>query len=202
MESERHYIVGNEEIIPIIDRLKNTTDVKSRKKLENKLVSRLTFLVQSRIKSHKGSPIYDDLLQEGRLGIVKAIEDFRPERGRNFFMFANWHIRTRVRRLIMRQIRIHEVPSGDSSFFECTQETQDTVETDEDRKTIKEALSYLSDNDRRVLEMRFGFDGQEPCTFQQIGNTLGISRQRVQQIEANALRRLKENRSLKQQFCE
>jgi DNA-directed RNA polymerase sigma subunit (sigma70/sigma32) len=48
--------------------------------------------------------------------------------------------------------------------------------------------------------MRFGFDGEKPRTFQQIGNALGISKQRAQQIEAGALQRLRKNRELKQLF--
>jgi RNA polymerase sigma factor (sigma-70 family) len=196
----RNYIVNNEEILILINAWRSA-DKNRKAAIATSLVGRLGFLVHSKIRAHKGLPIYDDLLQEGRIGIMRALEDFRLERGKNFFMFANWHIQTRVRRFIMREMRRRETPVGDALMAECASETQDGLEVCENKKTIMRALSFLSDGDRRVLIMRFGFNGEEPRTFQQIGNALGISKQRAQQIEANALQRLRKSHELKQLFC-
>jgi len=201
----RRYLVNNEEILVLIESWRNANQ-HEKTKLANQVVSRLAFLVHSKIRLHKGSPLYDDLLQEGRLGIMKALQDFEPERGRNFFMFATWHIQTRVRRLLLREVRRCESPAGDmllvaKSVSETrehllAQETGTALESRESCGAIMKVLSFLSDSDRKVLVMRFGFDGEEPRTFQQIGNELGISKQRAQQIEAGVLRRLRRNNEL------
>jgi len=192
----RRYLVSNEEILVLVDLWREATHSK-KASLANQVVSRLTFLVHSRIRLHKGSPLYDDLLQEGRLGIMRALQDFEPERGRNFFMFATWHIQTRVRRLLLREARRCEVPAGDMLLTENLTGMPDRLEANESCGAIMKALSFLSDSDRRVLVMRFGFDGKEPRTFQQIGNELGISKQRAQQIESGALLRLRRDYGLR-----
>lgn len=197
----RRYLVDNDEIMILVG-MWRTADQRGRSQLGNRLVSRLAFLVHSKIRAHRGLPIYDDLLQEGRLGIMRALEDFDPERGKNFFMFATWHIQTRVRRFLGREMRRKETPVGDALLTESAPEIRGELETKEDRKALMKALSFLPDSDRRVLVMRFGFDGEEPRTFQQIGNALGISKQRAQQIEAGALRRLCRDRELRHFFCE
>lgn len=196
----RKYLVSNEEILIIAEQWQ-TAHGKDKSFLANKLVSRLSFLVQSKIRNHRGSSFYDDLLQEGRLGIMRALEDFRPERGRNFFMFATWHIQTKIRRFLIREMRRKETPVGDMLLQEVALETRDELEVQDDQKVLMRALSFLPDNDRRVLIMRFGFDGKEPRIFQQIGKTLGISKQRAQQIEASALQRLRRDQELKHIFC-
>lgn len=196
----RRYLVNNEEILVLVNSWK-TAGQADRPRLANQVVTRLTFLVHSRIRSHKGSPLYEDLLQEGRLGIMRALQDFEPERGRNFFMFATWHIQTKVRRLLLREARRCEIPVGDMLLAEDVTEPVDGLEIQENHRALMRALSFLPNSDRRVLVMRFGFDGEEPRTFQQIGNELGISKQRAQQIEAGALRRLRRDRKLRDLFC-
>lgn len=200
-EPKRKYLVSNDEILILVD-MWRAADMRGKRTLANNLVTRLSFLVHSKIRAHRNSPMYDDLLQEGRLGIMRALEDFEPERGKNFFMFATWHIQTRVRRFLARETRRHETPVGDALCWEAAPEERDELEAREDHGAIMRALSFLPDSDRRVLVMRFGFDGEEPRTFQQIGNELGISRQRAQQIEALALQRLRRDHGLKHLFCE
>lgn len=203
MNKQKKYLVSSEEILILIDSWKNA-EKKEKDILINQLIKRLTFLVCSKIKCHKNSPFYDDLLQEGKLGILKAIQDFDPERGRNFFMFATWHIQTKVRRFLQKETQKREIPSGDIFGNETLYDNPETsfgIETCEDQRIILKALSFLPDSDRNVLIMRFGFDGEEPKTFQQIGRVLGISKQRAQQIEVGALRRLRKNQELKNLFC-
>jgi len=192
----RSYVVDNEEILPLVNAWK-AAGISDRNILAGRIVSRLGFLVHSRIRGHKELALYDDLLQEGRIAILRALEDFRMERGQNFFMFANWHIRTRVRRFLEREMRRREKLVGE--FAEAPgDETspQIPVQERESREAIMRALDFLPDHDRKVIIMRFGFDGQEPRTFRQIGSILGITRQRVQQIETAALQRLRRNRKL------
>lgn len=203
MNKQKKYLVSSEEILILINSWKNA-EKKEKDEIINQLIKRLTFLVCARIKHHKNSPFYDDLLQEGKLGILKAIQDFDPERGRNFFMFATWHIQTKIRRFLQKENQKREIPSGDifgNETLYSDPEISFGIETREDQAIILKALSFLSDGDRNVIIMRFGFDGEGPKTFQQIGRVLGISKQRAQQIEVGALKRLRKNQELKNLFC-
>ena len=66
----------------------------------------------------------------------------------------------------------------------------------EQRETIKDALAYIDQldaRDARVLRLRFGLEGQDPLTLKQIGLIIGLTRERVRQIEIDSLRRLREH---------
>ena len=66
----------------------------------------------------------------------------------------------------------------------------------EQRETIKDILAYidqLDTRDARVLRLRFGLEGQDPLTLKQIGLVVGLTRERVRQIEIDSLRRLREH---------
>src|SRR5262249_34440139 len=58
------------------------------------------------------------------------------------------------------------------------------------RSDIEAALSALPERDRRVIELRFGLDGQQPCTLEEVGRAFGVTRERIRQIENNTLKRL------------
>jgi RNA polymerase nonessential primary-like sigma factor len=59
---------------------------------------------------------------------------------------------------------------------------------------IKSMLGDLEEKEREVIRMRFGFDGEEPRTLQEIGETLGLSRERIRQIESKAKEKLRRSR--------
>lgn len=189
--------MNNEEILLLVDLWQQAKNKIQRKNLSNQIVSSLSFLVHSRIKGYQNFSIYEDLFQEGCLGILRALNDFDFNRGKNFFILAIWHIKTRVRRFLLREAKKYtpiDFLSQDGFII------NNELEMREEYSTIIKALNFLPDKDRRVLTMRFGFNGEEPCTFQHIGNVLGISKQRAQQIEANALRRLRNNCNIQQVF--
>lgn len=194
------YAVTNDEVLSMLDAWRGASDVRDKSRMEGQLVSKLTYLVQSRIKRHRGQAFYDDLLQEGRLGLLKAAHDFNPERGTNFFKFATWHIQTKVRRFLLRETRRREIP--------CSQETvaaaagpceplDEVVERAERRRAVHRALGRMdSRREARILSLRFGMDDGQPWTLQRIGDELGITRERVRQIERHALRKLKASREI------
>lgn len=200
----REYIVTNEEILSVVEAWRDAECPEKKRRLGGEVVSSLGFLIQSRLKPHRGAAFYDDLFQEGRLGVMRALQDFDPERSRNFFKFAKWHIQTRIRRYLLREMRRPETPVAEPSPPNdgAAEGADDQLERHEGRQVLMGALDFLPDKDRRVLFMRFGLDGSSPQTCQQVGQRLGISRQRVQQIESKALRVLKRNRSIRQFFCE
>lgn len=66
------------------------------------------------------------------------------------------------------------------------------------KENIEEVLETLSDREREVLRMRFGFDGQRPMTLEEVGKEFGVTRERIRQIEAKAIRKLRQSGKKKQ----
>jgi len=159
----------------------------------------------------------DDLEAEGRLGLFEAALRFDPQNGAQFLTYASWWSRRRMQTFVARYARVvrrpvsknkpvrdrddvsldEPVSSGSAFRWEdvlvdpVAQQPIDALVVAEDAALIANAAKSLPPQWRAIIVRRFGLDGAPAMTLAAIGETLGLSRERIRQIEAKAMERLR-----------
>ena len=197
-----------------------------------------------------------DLVEEGNLGLMHALDKFDPERGFRFSTYATWWIRQNIERAIMNQSRTIRLPVhvikelnlvlrakrhlethgdrdagvediahllgkpadevravlahnehmasldapldidpmlsiGESISDEQNVNPESGLQTQEVESLVQQWLRELNDKQRIVIERRFGLNSQEVCTLEELAEHLGLTRERVRQIQLEALGQLR-----------
>jgi len=233
-------------------RLKDEGDEEAKKKLIESNLRLVMSITRNYTKA--GVPLLD-LIQEGNLGLIRAVEKFDYKLGYKLSTYATWwirqavtraladqgrtirlpvHVADQVRRLMRarRQLaqklnrepneqelakesgfpekRVRElldlvedpvsletpVGDGESMYADLIEDIHserpdETTSQKLRRKELAEAMLRLNPRMRRVLSLRFGLEGETPQTLEEVGAGLGITRERVRQLESRALRELR-----------
>lgn len=205
---------------------------------------------------HLGVPFLD-LIEEGNLGLMKAVDKFNPQKGFRFSTYAAWWIKQAITRSIIEQGKMIRIPvymnelvakwkktsealsqkakrlptdkevakkmklsnsqtkqinfwlssqtssldapigdEGGSQVLDLV-ENQSAVPPDKeiehflDKERVESLLEIMSDREKEVLDMRFGLEDGTPRTLAEVSKKLGVSRERVRQIEEEALKKLR-----------
>ncbi|MEQ8768059.1 MAG: sigma-70 family RNA polymerase sigma factor [Planctomycetota bacterium] len=213
-------------------------------------------LVVSIAKSYvnRGLP-FMDLIEEGNLGLLKAVERFDPGRDNRFSTYATWWIKQSIRRALINTVKTVRIPSymveiiskwkstaaelqykigrtptmnevahelnipienlgiikrairtststNQAISLDVMRSMSDLIEDHKNKKPdealfdawelkkIEELLYAIDEREAKILRLRYGLDGKKPCTLKEIGEQINLTRERVRQIENEALRKL------------
>jgi RNA polymerase primary sigma factor len=168
--------------------------------LRNQIVHaniRLVVSIVKQFSDEKNS--FDDLLSEGISCLIKAVEKFDFDRGFRFSTYATRAVRREVFRLVQRQYRERvRFATGTSDVLSQQLTTESSTERSEASwieldQSIGRLMETLDQREQFIVQARYGFQdlGEKP-TFQRLGEMLGVSKERVRQLEQRALGKLRE----------
>ncbi len=166
--------------------------------VKNQIIRSNLRLVVSIAKRHVGpSNNFFELVSDGNMSLIRAVEKFDYARGNKFSTYASWAIMKNFARTIPEEnYRRDRFVTGHEAMFEAAADTRgDEHEYESSVKRMQEAvkgmLGQLDDRERRIIISRYGLGGASEQTLEQLGRELGITKERVRQIESRAQDKLR-----------
>jgi RNA polymerase primary sigma factor/RNA polymerase sigma factor len=139
-----------------------------------------------------------DLVSDGNMSLIRAVEKFDFAQGNKFSTYATWAIMRNFARTIPNERRHHDRfrPSPtevlSSSRDERTNQYRQEAAQSQRRSQVGKILGYLDQREQEIIVRRFGLAaGQEPLTLKELGAAMGVTKERVRQIEARAMTKLR-----------
>lgn len=179
------------ESIQYIERLiKIATDTR------NEIVRRNLRLVVHIVSKFHNSPFTrDELVSEGNIGLLRATEKFDVSLGYRFSTYATHCIRRQLYQQFttyMRRCQKYPNMDVEEQSQTCDPCIIDEMSISEETGLVRKAVRRLPERERKMVEMRYGFNGYTPMTLKQVGNKFGVSKGRVRQLVWRAVSRLRE----------
>lgn len=210
-ENGIYYINGPETLPPPLDTEEENECLKkllqNDSNAKNKLVEHNLRLVVYIAKKFENTGVgLEDLISIGTIGLIKAINTFNPEKNIKLATYASRCIENEIL-MYIRKISNHKLEisidepinidwdgnelllsdilgsDGDSVYSD--------LEMDEDRKTVKKAITELNDRDRLIITLRFGLESGKEKTQKEVADLLGISQSYISRLEKRIIEKLK-----------
>ncbi len=170
---------------------------------KNKLVEHNLKLVFSVLKNYRSYKVdFEDLFQEGVIGLSKAIEKFDPTMGFKLSTYAVWWIRQAIQRALARQLKPAKL-TEQAQELENKTRVEHLIGTDEDQspehyaenrlleESVRKVLSSLRPRERIVMQLRYGIDHDECLNKKETAEALNISLNKVSNLEQKSIEKLR-----------
>jgi RNA polymerase primary sigma factor len=172
--------------------------LKASQKVKDQLINANMRLVASIAKKHaRPTDNFFELLSDGNLSLIKAVEKFDYSRGNKFSTYASWAImKNYARSLPDEKTKRDRFLTGTDEIFDGvadsrSDEQRELITAERKKQQVHDLLDRLDDRERRIMQLRYGINGDRGMTLEQVGQKEGITKERVRQIEARGLMKLK-----------
>lgn len=166
--------------------------------IKNFLIRSNLRLVVSIAKRHiKPTSNFFEMVSDGNMSLIRAIEKFDYAKGNKFSTYASWAIMKNYARSIPAEHKwTDRFRTGKDEMFDASTDNRSNPFLEEltNRKqqdAIGQILKHLDDREKDIVRMRYGLDQQEPLTLEQVGTQFGVTKERIRQLEARALKKLR-----------
>jgi len=167
--------------------------------IKDRLINCNMRLVVSIAKRHSGqTDNFFELLSDGNMSLIRAVEKFDYSRGNKFSTYASWAIMKNYARSIPEEKNRRErYVTGSEDFFDAapdtrTDEQECLASAEQASFKVNRLLEYLEPREREIIRMRAGLDSNaEGMTLEKIGEKLGITKERVRQLNVRAMKKLR-----------
>lgn len=198
--------LSREEEFNLWEKYRKNNDINARDKL---LKSNLKF-VASIAKGYQGLGLsYADLIAEGNIGLIKSFDKFDYTKGFKTISYSVWWIRQTIMEALHKRNRLVCDDIDESRDYDCDtekdEENVDNFERDDyiyydydkeindkdNKRTVELLCGCLNDREKLVVSKYFGLNGNDEMTLEEIGNELGLTKERIRQIKSGAFNKMR-----------